>query len=380
MRIIAVSAAALALAAAAAAPARADLVLEGHGWGHGVGLSQYGAYGYAQLEGRDHTWILGHYYPGTTLARSGTGSIRVLLKRTRAPKLCGATRLRATGGRRVRLNDKRSYKVTVSRGRLRVVETSTGRTRARLTGPVTATGGASWCLRGAADNGIRDGAYRGSARLIADGRTILVVNRVGLESYLRGVVPSEMPASWPPEALEAQAVIARSYALRGRRPATSPYDVFADVRSQVYGGLVRELPAATAAVTATKAQVVLSAGEVAQTFFFSTSGGRTASNEEVWGGLPISYLRSVADPHDDLSPYHDWTARLSDAAARRKLRGLGVGRFRSMAVTTQTPSGRAGTVEVRGETASVEVSASRIQALLGLRSTWFDVAEQASPG
>jgi peptidoglycan hydrolase-like amidase len=100
----------------------------------------------------------------------------------------------------------------------------------------------------------------------------------------------------------------------------------------------------------------------------------------VWGGLPIAYLRSVTDPHDDLSPYHDWTARFSDTAARRKLRGLGVGRYRSMAVTTRTPSGRAGTVEVRGESGTAEVSASRIQALLGLRSTWFDVAKRASPG
>ena len=381
MRILAASAATLALASAAvaAAPARADLVLNGHGWGHGVGLSQYGAYGYALLDGRDHAWILGHYYPGTALARSGTGSMRVLLKRTRTPKLCGVTRLRAADGRRVRLSEQGQYKLSLSRGRVRVVTTSSGRTRARLTGPVTATGGSSWCLRGAAQNGVRDGFYRGSARLIADGRALLVVNRVGLESYLRGVVPSEMPSSWPAEALQAQAVIARSYALRSRRAATFPYDVFADVRSQVYGGLAREVPSTTAAVTATKRQVVTAGGTVAQTFFFSTSGGRTATNEEVWGGVPIAYLRSVDDPHDDLSPYHDWTARFTDAAARRKLRSLGVGAVRDMAVTTRTPSGRAATIEVRGKDATVEVAASRIQALLGLRSTWFDVAKKASP-
>jgi stage II sporulation protein D len=382
MRILAASASAATLAlasAVAAAPARADLVLDGHGWGHGVGLSQYGAYGYALLDGRDHAWILDHYYPGTTLARSGTGAMRVLLKRARTPRLCGVTRLRAADGRRVRVSERRQYKVSISRGRLRVVDTSNGRTRARLAAPVTATGGPSWCLRGAAENGVRDGAYRGSAQLIPDGRALLVVNRVGLESYLRGVVPSEMPSSWPAEALQAQAVIARSYALRARRPATSPYDVFADVRSQVYGGLAREVPSTTAAVTATRAQVVTAGGTVAQTFFFSTSGGRTATNEEVWGGLPIAYLRSVDDPHDDLSPYHDWTARFTDRTARRKLRSLGVGTFRGMAVTARTPSGRAATVEVRGADSSVEVPASRIQALLELRSTWFDVAKKASP-
>jgi stage II sporulation protein D len=289
-------------------------------------------------------------------------------------------RLRDAGGRRISLSEARTYRISLgAAGRLRVVDGSTGRTRARVTPPATVSGGPSFCLRGSAENGVRDGAYRGSARLIPDGRALLVVNRVGLESYLRGVVPSEMPSGWPAEALQAQAVIARSYALRARRSGTSPYDVFADVRSQVYGGLAREVPSTTAAVTATRAQVVTAGGTVAQTFFSSTSGGRTATNEEVWGGLPIAYLRSVDDPHDDLSPYHDWTARFTDATARRKLRGLGAGRFRDMAVTARTPSGRAATVEVRGADKTVEVPASRIQVLLGLRSTWFDVAKKAAP-
>jgi stage II sporulation protein D len=246
-----------------------------------------------------------------------------------------------------------------------------------VTGPVTVTGGASWCLRGTADNGVRDGAYRGRAVVVPDGRALLVVNRLGMESYLRGVVPSEMPSAWPAEALEAQAVIARSYALRGLRPA-SPYDVFADVRSQVFGGIAREVPPPTAAVTPPRAQVVTAGGQVAQTFFFSTSGGRTAANEEIWGGTPISYLRSVDDPHDDLSPSHDWTARFTDKSASRKLRSLGAGPLQSMDVTARTASGRAATVELTGEDATVAVAASRIQALLGLRSTWFDVTE--TPG
>jgi stage II sporulation protein D len=373
MRAAVIAVLATALAALAAAPAQADLILDGHGWGHGVGLSQYGAYGYALLENRDHAWILRHYYAGTALARTGTGSIRVRLRRTRAPKLCGATRLRDARGRRLRLSDARVYRLSLlASGRIRVVDGTSGRTRGRVAAPVTVSGGASWCLRGAADNGVRDGAYRGRAVISPDGRALLVVNRLGMESYLRGVVPSEMPSAWPAEALEAQAVIARSYALRSLRPA-SPYDVYADVRSQVYGGIDREVPSTTAAVTATRSAVVTAGGQVAQTFFFSTSGGRTAGNEEVWGGTPISYLRSVDDPHDDLSPYHDWTARFTDAQARRKLRSLGVGKPQKLEVSARTPSGRAATVDVTGADATVSVPASRLQALLGLRSTWFDV-------
>src|SRR4051794_11905351 len=222
MRALATAGLAALAALAAAAPARADLVLNGHGWGHGVGLSQYGAYGYALLEHRDHAWILGHYYTGTSLARTGTRSIRVLLRRTRTPKLCGATRVRDARGRRIRLSNARTYKLSrLSGGRVRVTDTRSGRTRGRVVAPLTVTGGASWCLRGTADNGVNGGAYRGRALISLDRRAMLVVNRLSVESYLRGVVPSEMPASWPAEALRAQAEDARFYALPGLRPSAA---------------------------------------------------------------------------------------------------------------------------------------------------------------
>ena len=82
-----------------AGSASADYVIDGRGFGHGVGLSQYGAYGYAQREGRDFRWILGHYYPGTNVGRVASSRMRVVLRDTRVPKVCGATRARAAGGR-----------------------------------------------------------------------------------------------------------------------------------------------------------------------------------------------------------------------------------------------------------------------------------------
>jgi stage II sporulation protein D len=206
--------------------------------------------------------------------------------------------------------------------------------------------------------------------LSRDGRAVLVVNSVGIEQYLYGVVPSEMPASWPAEALKAQAVVARSYALRSRRPGF-PYDVFSDTRSQVYRGVLAETDATNAAVRDTKAGVVTAGGQIAQTFFFSTSGGRTANNEEAFGGTPISYLRSVDDPYDDLSPYHDWTARFSARDARRKLRSVTLGRLKGLKVASRTASGRAATVIVRGSDGNQTVSAATIRDLLSLRSTWI---------
>lgn len=359
-----------ALVGLVAAPAHAaDLVVDGHSWGHGVGMSQYGAYGYALLEGRDHRFILSHYYSGSGYGTAPAARMRVRLKRARAPRISGATRARAANGRRMKLVETHTYRFRALSGN-KIAVMRDGHTRARLIAPVTVSGRANTTLRGTAENGLRNGIYRGRMVLSRDGRSVLAVNSVGVEQYLYGVVPSEMPAGWPAEALKAQAVVARSYALRSSRPG-EPYDVFADVRSQVYRGVLAETDATNAAVRDTRAGVVTVGGEIAQTFFFSTSGGRTATNEEVFGGTAISYLRSVDDPHDDLSPYHDWTARFSAREARRRLRSVTLGTLKGLKVASRTPSGRAATVLVRGTDGNQTVSAATIRTLLELRSTWI---------
>jgi stage II sporulation protein D len=356
-----------------AATARADFVIDGRGWGHGVGMSQYGAYGYALREGRDFRWILGHYYAGTNVGAVAPARIHVLLRRTAKPKVCGASELRAANGRRVKLRESRVYRVSAWRdARLRFADAATGRTRARVVAPVRITGGGLLCLRGVADNGVRDGIYRGALRLYRDGTRALVVDDISVEQYLYGVVASEMPASWPAEALKAQAVVARSYALRSRRP-TEPFDVYADTRSQVYRGVAAEVPAAVAAVRATRRLAVRFGVEIAQTFFFSTSGGLTASSEEGFGGVPVPYLRSVDDPYDDLSPYHTWTLRFTDAQAAQRLRDVRLGDLEDIVISSRTPTGRAATVDVIGSEGTATVAAGDIRRLLGLRSTWFDV-------
>jgi stage II sporulation protein D len=360
MRVLVLAAALL--AAAPAAASAEDIVLEGRGWGHGVGLSQYGAYGYALREGRDHEFILGHYYQGTALDRAPSTRIRARLKASRALSVCGATRAVDARRRRVRLSEARTYRVTSSfrvRGR-------------RLTAPVRFTGGSSVCLRGTAENGVSNGAYRGYMVLSAEGAGVVAVNHVSLEHYLYGVVPGEMPSNWPAEALAAQAVVARSYALRGLRPA-STFDVYSDVRSQMYRGVTGEASTTTAAVRATRGEVVSAAGAIAQTFYFSTSGGQTVANEDEWGGAPISYLRSVEDPHDDLSPYHTWRSRFTEQRAGRLLRGLYQGNFEGLAVATRNASGRAATVDIAASGGVNAVPAATIRTRLGLRSTWFDV-------
>ena len=368
MRSLLISLLALAVLAPAA---RADYVIEGRGFGHGVGMSQYGAYGYALRESRDVQFILSHYYTGSSYGTAPGARMRVRLKKQRAPRISGATLARAATGRRIRLAEAHVYRFkALDATRIQIINTFNGKTKARVRAPVTVTGGASTTLRGTAENGLANGSYRSRLVLSRDGSGVLVVNNVGLEQYLYGVVPSEMPASWPAEALKAQAVVARSYALKSRRP-TAAYDVFADVRSQVYRGVLAETSASNAAVNATRARVVTVGGEIAQTFFFSTSGGRTATNEEAFGGSPISYLRSVDDPYDDLSPYHTWEATFTASQARKRLKPITNGTFRGLEVATRTGSGRAATMTVHGSRGDTTASAAQVRTLLELRSTWI---------
>jgi len=372
LALTALSAAAVLVPAGAA---RADYVIDGRGFGHGVGMSQYGAYGYAQREGRDFRWILGHYYPGTSVGRVASARVRVVLRDTRTPKLCGATRARAAGGRSLRLRDTRTYAFSAyGAGKVRVVDTTSKRTRAKLTAPVRVTGGTSTCVRGEAINGVRNGSYRGTMRIERwTGRRLLAVNDLGVESYLRGVVSAEMPASWAAEALKAQAVVARSYALRNRDAARA-FDLYPDTRSQVYRGVAGETAAAIAATRATRALAVRYGVEIAQTFFHSTSGGRTAGYVEGFGGgLEVPYLRPVEDAYDDISPVHTWQVRLTDRQMERKLEEVRLGALEDVKVTATGETGRVSEVDVIGERGTIGITGLELRRLLGLRSHWFAI-------
>jgi SpoIID/LytB domain protein len=213
--------------------------------------------------------------------------------------------------------------------------------------------------------------YRGKIRVLSNGKTLQVIDVVGLEAYLKGVVPAEMPSAWSPEALKAQAVAARSYALAGLAKGKD-YDLYADTRSQVYGGLDAEVSATSDAVDATKGEVVLYNGKVANTLFFSTSGGRTASAAETTG-TAVPYLVSVTDPYDTASPYHDWGPVLFDAAKVAKQ--LKLPAPLTDLRTTTGPSGRVKTlVALTADDRQVTLTGSQLRTQLELRSTWFTPA------
>src|SRR6266536_6204315 len=335
----------------------ATFLVTGHGWGHGVGLSQYGAYGYAQ-KGVFYENIVLHYFPGTELGAAPVSRVRVLLTTGIAKLDIGSTAdFKVRDGSGV-VHTVTAGKYTLTPGLKLAVDGQT--TAGALPGPLL-------FQPGAAALGLKH-RYRGSIQIDVTAGKLRAINMVGLEQYLYGVVPSEMPFTWLPEALKAQAVVARSYALATRR--TGAFDLYPDTRSQVYLGIDHEKPSTNAAVDATAGQVVLYLGQVAKTFFFSTSGGRTASAEDVWGE-PVPYLVSVPDPYDSISPYHDWGPLSFTGAKLAKVLKL-PGRVLDLQPELNS-SGRIKSLNVVGTKGTIAVPGKDLRARLGLRSTWFSV-------
>jgi stage II sporulation protein D len=137
--------------------------------------------------------------------------------------------------------------------------------------------------------------------LLAD-RSIVALD---LETYLYGVVPLESPASWPAAALQAQAIVARTYASQ-KRTLSRPYDVLASDADQRYGGVAAERPASSAAVDATRGQMLTYLGGPASVFYSACCGGHSADANELWGHAGLAYLRGVADPYCAGAPDYRW--------------------------------------------------------------------------
>lgn len=364
----AASAAAMALAAAGPAVTGTDtderFVFRGAGFGHGVGMSQYGAKGFAE-RGLSHRQILAHYYSGTVLGTlDGEGGTRVLLLSRPEVRFDGATSI----GDRA-LQPGLTYTVRLREGLLELLSPK-GRPLARFRGAPTVQGPGTFRLYGSTTGGITDGAYRGALELRPSGDQIQAINLVGLEDYVRGVVAAEMPSRWHPEALKAQAVAARTYAITTSKSGT--FDHYADIRSQVYQGVAGEVASTDAAVAATAGQVVTYKGRPATTYFFSTSGGRTEDNESAFlGGAPAPWLRSVPDPHDDGGARHRWgPVSWSMERAQDELGDWVRGRLRTIEVTDRGTSPRIVRAFVTGTGGRTEVTGPQIRKRLGLDDTW----------
>jgi stage II sporulation protein D len=212
--------------------------------------------------------------------------------------------------------------------------------------------------------------YRGDVRLVPRSGGLDAVNYVDLEAYLYSVVGAEAIASWPLEALKAQAVAARSYALHKR--AASPnalYDVDTTTATQVYKGLESEASSTVQAVRETAGEVLVYGGQIVLAVYHSSSGGHTENVENVWSS-PLPYLRGVPD-YDQNAPVYQWSLFFSAADLSRRVGGVGT--VRQMIPERTTPFGRVVTMAVVGDRGTTRVTGAQLQRALGLRSRLFSV-------
>ncbi|MBC7630810.1 SpoIID/LytB domain-containing protein [Aeromicrobium sp.] len=364
-------------------PSTRKIAFTGHGFGHGIGMSQYGAQR-AAISGVTFDKILSRYYPGTAIGTKA-GNIRVLLSQATSSSV-SITGQRGLVFRNMSTNKATSLP-TIVRGtsvnRWRIIVTPDRKTQSTLqyrTGTRWSTYNSTrWTGDGQFEGPtsialiMPNGSvmkYRGAIRsaLPSKGSTTRdTVDVLPIESYVRGVVAAEMPSSWKPEALKAQAVAARTY---GVRSITSSryYDICSTTACQVYGGVARETTTTNAAVTATRGKIVTYRGAPAFTQFSSSSGGWTAT-----GSQP--YLKAVSDPYDNWSgnPNHTWKATITAAAIEKAYPAIGT--LARMKITRRSGvgewGGRVTTLNLYGSKKSITVTGNDVRFAIGLKSTWF---------
>ena len=377
----------LVAAVTAVAPARAatDFTLTGHGYGHGIGMSQWGAYGYA-THGWQYRAILQHYYRDTSLGTIAAGTmVRVLMDQGHGAyhvSFSAAARFQDQTAGTSQSLAAGSYTVVpgASPGFL-VVRNSSG--QAVLSGihsplviiPTTQP----LKLDDTSMAGYTGGHWYGSFRVIRTGTSTLdLVDYVSIERYVAGIVPNEMSTGWPAQALYVQAVCARSYAYATlNHSPTAEFDAYDGVRSQQYGPIEHQHPDTTAATTATAGKVVKYQGAVATTFFSSSSGGTTSSEQASWGAPNQPYLVPVTDQYDaagGLNPNHTWTPKLYGPASLAAALGI-PGQVASIDQTVDPASLRELTLTLHTTRGNVSRLGRTVASTMALRSSFFRVLQ-----
>jgi stage II sporulation protein D len=359
--------ASLAAIVPAAAGASVNWVVHGRGFGHGVGLSAYGAYGYAK-HGKAYPFILAHYYKGTTLGTlAKQRTVRVLLETSSgdvgfsgSTSACGQTLDPALSydahrlGKAVALLGPRGQMLANCGAKLQAAPSG---------GKITIAG---------------LGTYRGALETVPAGGALNVVNALAVDQYVKGVIPNESPPSWPAAELRAQAIISRSFALTGGVGGVG-FDLYADTRSQVYKGLESEYKRTNEAAEATGGKVVMYQGKIAETLFSACSGGHTESNQYVFG-TAVPYLVGVPDPYDSECPLHTWTLKFSGPEISAKLAPYLDGKLTKVVVTKHGLTPRIMQATLYGTGGVTTVTGEQLELALDGYSTWMSFEKVGSGG
>ncbi len=390
----------------------------GRGYGHGVGLSQYGARGRA-LAGQTADEILAAYYTGTTLATtSPTRNVRVLLMTGYPAVSTARLRIYGRGGPWAIKGIDGTFPADSQALVWRTKTTAGGVTRTiwhlRVVAPDAVTTilstkvSTNVVIRPASPSTTLQlyskptsfDTYRGRLKVLLKATSVRVINHVGLDDYLRGVVPVEMPASWPRASLEAQTVASRSYAVRRLHPGRGAFDLHDDSRSQVYRGVKGERAITNAIIDASPGEILISGSSVVNALYHSTGGGATEDNEYAFvssAGKVVSgavgYLRGIHDaapdgtPYDAGAPYYAWTtteiSRSQLSAMMQADPRTDVGDLRRLNLTHRSVSGRLFRVKLVGSDGKKLVSADVFRSVynahrpagtLPLRSNLFNLS------
>jgi peptidoglycan hydrolase-like amidase len=379
-------------------PAGGTITVRGHGLGHGHGMSQYGARG-AAIAGHSAGYIVDFFYPGTALATEpSTLRIRVDL-----PTAGGNTCVQAGTGMSASGVGALS---TTGVGRFRIVPDGSGLAVQKGASTTSCTAGTWTTVKGGLSSQVdftsakgylhlyrSDGTssdYRGTVGAVRSGSGEITVNRVSLDDYAMGVTPREMPASWQPAAVQAQAIAARSYGEYAREHAASGslYDICDTDQCQVYGGMTHYDAAGNvlwsddpAAITGNSNEVAQYHGATAFTQFSASDGGWTVD-----GGEP--YLIAKQDPYDNAGtgdPYLNWTV---DVAVSDIAGYFGLAKVTDVGITQRDGNGDWGGrvlagyvdgVDHSGQSQHITATGFDLQDAMNLPHNWFTLAP-APPG
>ena len=380
-------------------------LFKGRGNGHGLGMSQWGARGRAGA-GDDYKKILGAYYQGSRIdSRDTSGLVRIALTHGPIdlarpwPRVFGAMPFVAEP-------------VTVDgypqlsgvAGQLLGFDAQGGLPQAFVqsadgTRPTTVAFNRPLVIHGVDPAGIRTnilqkmggdfrtGAeqwrYSGELRIIPKGSaTVLPVNILPIEDYLKGVVPAEMPPYWGVEALKAQAIAARTYAMRKISAGGGDFDLEGNQFDQAYSGLTEQAKASNDAVDATKGQVLTYNGQLLSALYMASGGGHTENSEYGfihWNhGLKpaanLPYLRGIADPLDRAPSWQVGPLSATDAAQILRDNDEDLGdRLVGIDILQKGPSGRVLGVRLRGSSKTDEISGPVLRAWFGLPDTLVEI-------
>ncbi|SHH14298.1 SpoIID/LytB domain-containing protein [Tepidibacter thalassicus] len=223
--------------------------------------------------------------------------------------------------------------------------------------------------------------YRGSILFKRiDNNNMIVINRLKLEEYLYGVVPKEMSGSWPIEALKAQAIAARNYAIMNMgKYKDYGFDLTDDINCQVYGGYDAEHPNSNKAVDETKNEIMIYNGKIVDALYHSNSGGKTENSENIWSNK-VPYLRGVEDSYSIGYPNDNWSISLTKSDIQSKLyqSNVDIGELLDIRIEKVSKNGRVLKLKFIGTNGEKEYIKSSTRSILGLKSTWFDIKKEGS--